>query len=86
MFKNILYVGDVDCEIALDEAANINTDIMNMPIVIEDHVWVGMNVMILKGVTIGEGAIIAAGSVVIKDIPENCIAGGNPCRVIKTID
>lgn len=54
------------------------------PIVIENHVWIGMNVTVLKGVTIGEGAIVAAGSVVNKDVPPHCLVGGVPARVIKT--
>ena len=54
------------------------------PIVIGDHVWMGMNVTVLKGVTIGEGAIVAAGSVVNKDVPPHCLVGGVPARVIKT--
>lgn len=55
----------------------------SMPIVIEDHVWIGAKVMILKGVTIGSGAVIAAGSVVTKDVPPNCVAAGNPAKVVK---
>jgi len=55
------------------------------PIVIGDYVFIGARCMILKGVTIGEKTIIAAGSVVVRDIPANCIAGGNPCKVIKHI-
>lgn len=54
------------------------------PIIIQDNVWIGMNVTILKGVTIGEGSVIAAGSIVNKSIPERCLAGGVPCKVIKT--
>ncbi len=53
------------------------------PIIIEDHVLVGTRCIILKGVRIGFGSVIAAGSIVTKDIPPNCIAGGNPCKVIK---
>jgi len=53
------------------------------PIVIEDDVWIGARCQILKGVHIGARSIIAAGSVVTKDIPADCIAGGNPCKVIK---
>ena len=53
-------------------------------IVIEDNVWLGDRVIILGGVTIGEGAIIQAGSVVVKDVPKYSIAGGHPARVFKT--
>ena len=53
------------------------------PILINDNVWIGINSIILKGVTIGEGAIIAAGSVVTKDIPAHVLAGGVPARIIK---
>lgn len=55
------------------------------PIEIQDYVWLGMNVTVLKGVTIGEHSIIGANSVVTKDIPANCIAVGNPCKVIKQL-
>ncbi len=54
------------------------------PIVIEDNVWIGSNVRICKGVTIGKGAVIAACSVVTKDVPENSIAAGNPAKIVKT--
>ncbi|WP_128080570.1 acyltransferase [Salinivibrio socompensis] len=50
-------------------------------IVIEDQVWLGSRVIVLGGVTIGEGAIIQAGSVVVNDIPKYAIAGGHPCKV-----
>lgn len=56
------------------------------PIVIEDHVLIGTRCIILKGVTIGAHSVIAAGSVVTKSIPADCIAGGNPARVIKKIE
>ena len=55
------------------------------PVVIEDDVFIGARCVVNKGVRIGKKAIIAAGSVVVKDIPANCISGGNPCRVIKQI-
>ena len=54
-------------------------------IIIEDKVWLGANVTILPGVTIGDNVTIGAGSVVTKDIPSNSIAVGNPCKVIKTL-
>lgn len=66
-----------------------NRDVNNAktaPIVIGDLVFVGARSMILKGVTIGEKSIIAAGSVVVNDIPANCIAGGNPAKVIKMLE
>lgn len=53
------------------------------PVVIEDDVWIGCNVSVLPGVTIGEGAVIAAGSVVTKDIPAFTVAAGVPAKVIK---
>lgn len=55
------------------------------PIEIGDDVWIGARCQILKGVHIGARSIIAAGSVVTKDVPADVIAGGDPCRVIKTL-
>ncbi len=55
------------------------------PIVIGDNVWIGMNCLILKGVTIGDNSIIGAGSIVTNNIPNNVIAGGNPAIVIKNL-
>ena len=63
-----------------------DTDYSNVgkaPIIIKDKAWVGFNSIIMKGVTIGEGAVIAAGSVVTKDVPDYTVVGGNPARVIK---
>lgn len=56
------------------------------PVVIKDGVWIGAKTVILPGVTIGENAVIGAGSVVNKDIPANCVAVGNPCRVIRRLE
>lgn len=56
-----------------------------LPIVIGDNCWLGGDVTILPGVTIGNNTIIGAGSVVTKDIPSNVVAVGNPCRVIREI-
>jgi acetyltransferase-like isoleucine patch superfamily enzyme len=53
------------------------------PVVIKDNVFIGMNAVILKGVTIGSNVIIGAGSVISKDIPDNQMWGGNPARFIK---
>lgn len=56
------------------------------PVTIGDYAWIGMGSIILKGVQIGKGSIIGAGSVVAENIPENCVACGNPARVIKYMD
>ena len=53
------------------------------PVNIGDNVWIGGSVTILPGVTIGSNVTIGAGSVVVKDIPDGCVAVGNPCRVVK---
>ena len=53
------------------------------PVTIGDNVWIGGSVTILPGVTIGSNVTIGAGSVVVKDIPDGCVAVGNPCRVVK---
>lgn len=55
------------------------------PITIEDNVWIGAQVCILPGVTVGEGCVIGAGSVVTKDIPAHTLAVGNPCRVVREL-
>ncbi|MNE70842.1 Maltose O-acetyltransferase [compost metagenome] len=55
------------------------------PIHIKKNAWIGANATILQGVTIGENAIVAAGSVVSKDVPDNTIVGGIPAKFLKTI-
>lgn len=57
--------------------------VISAPIVIEDHVWIGLNVTILKGVRVGSGSVIAAGAVVTSDVPSNSLVGGVPAKVIK---
>ncbi len=56
-----------------------------IPVTIGDNVWIGGNVVICPGVTIGSNCVIGAGSVVTRDIPEWSVAAGNPCRVIRTV-
>jgi acetyltransferase-like isoleucine patch superfamily enzyme len=56
------------------------------PIVIERGVWIAAGVTIIGGVTVGENAVVAAGSVVTKDVPANTLVGGNPARVIRSIE
>ncbi len=80
-----------DCQIAWDVVI-MDSDLHpvpgkgkeDLPVVIEDRVWIGCRSIILKGVRIGRGAIIAAGSVVTKDVPPFSIAAGVPARVIRT--
>jgi len=54
------------------------------PITIGNHVWIGLNATILKGVSIGDGAVIAAGAVVTRDVPANALVGGVPARIIRS--
>jgi acetyltransferase-like isoleucine patch superfamily enzyme len=61
----------------------IEQDYLDGDIIIEDDVWIGAGSIILAGVHIGKGAVIAANSVVNKDVPENVIAGGVPARILK---
>lgn len=56
-----------------------------LPITVGDNVWIGGHVVINPGVRIGDNVVIGSGSVVTKDIPGNCIAVGNPCRVLREI-
>lgn len=60
--------------------------VISKDIIIKDNVWIGNKVTILAGVTIGEGAIIQAGSVVVKNIPKYGIAGGHPAKIFKYRD
>ncbi len=53
------------------------------PVIISDNVWIGMNAVILKGVTIGENSVVAAGAVVTKSVPADCVVGGNPATIVK---
>ena len=68
-------------DVLIDEANK-----KDMPVVIGEDAFIGMNVIILKGVEIGDRAIIGAGSVVTKSIPADCIAAGNPAKIIKRIE
>ena len=59
--------------------------LLTKPIVVKRNAWLGANVTVLAGVTIGENAIVAAGSVVTKDVPDNMVVAGSPARVIREI-
>ena len=69
------------CEIHIGD----NVMIYAKPITIKDNCWLASNVVVCGGVTIGEGCVIGAGSVVTRDIPPYSLAAGNPCRVIRKI-
>lgn len=56
------------------------------PVVIRDNAWIGGGCIILPGVTVGENSVVGAGSVVTRDVPDNCVAAGNPCRVLRSLD
>lgn len=67
-----------------DDRIYKNWNVVNRkPVVIKNKAWIGFNAIILKGVTIGEGAIVAAGSVVTKDVPDYAVVAGNPARIVK---
>lgn len=69
----------------LDAAERNTGDEWALPVTIGDSVWIGGSATILPGVTIGDNVVIGAGSVVTRDIPSNCVAAGNPARVIKQL-
>lgn len=56
---------------------------MTLPISIGDHVWIGARSTILKGVSIGDGAVVAAGSLVTRDVPPGALVGGSPARMVR---
>ena len=68
------------------ETIPYGSDYILKTVVIEDNVWFGSNVLVTGNVNIGEGSIIAAGSVVVQDIPKYSIVGGNPAKFIKYRD
>ncbi len=97
---NLIQFGDHvlvggDCLFIDNDAHNIDAierrlpelskNVKSAPIIIGDEVFIGARCTILKGVTIGARSVIGAGSVVTQDIPADCIAAGNPCRVIRKI-
>lgn len=70
---------------SIDPAQRAEGISTSKPITLEKDVWIGANAVICGGVTIGEGSVIGAGSVVTKDIPPMVVAAGNPCRVIRSV-
>ena len=68
------------------EAPATRHSLLTKPIVVKRNAWLGANVTVLAGVTIGENAIVAAGSVVTKDVPDNMVVAGTPARAIREIN
>lgn len=64
---------------------DLHQQISEAPVIIHDDVWIGCNSIILKGVEIGEGSIIGAGSVVTKNVPPNTMVAGNPAKIVKQL-
>ena len=60
-------------------------DVLISPTIIEEDVWIGVNAIILKGITIGKGAIVAAGAVVTKNVPSYTLVAGNPAKIVKKL-
>ncbi len=69
-----------------DESPHNRQTIHPAPIKVGNNVWIGSNAIILPGVTINDGSIIGAGSVVTKDVPANCIVAGNPAKILRYIN
>ena len=85
---NDCLIGDsvsiTDCDFhELDPKTRRRSQGVSKEVVIENNVWLGSGVSVLKGVSIGENSVIGARSVVVKSIPANCIAAGNPARMIR---
>lgn len=83
IFAANIYVTDCDWHGMYDRVYSKGE---HAPVVLRDNVWIGENAIVCKGVTIGENSVIGAGSVVVKDIPDNRVAAGNPARVIRELD
>jgi acetyltransferase-like isoleucine patch superfamily enzyme len=82
MLASRVYITDADWHDVYDRLAMGPT----APVAIGDNVWLGDGAIVRKGVTIGANSIIGAGAVVVRDIPPNTVAAGNPARVVKTLD
>jgi acetyltransferase-like isoleucine patch superfamily enzyme len=83
MFAAGAYVTDADWHDVYDRTKTIGA---TSPVVLEDNVWIGDGATVCKGVTIGKNSVIGAGAVVVKDVPANVIAAGNPAQVVKELD
>ena len=86
---NNVFIAPNVCIITEEHAMDVEQRLQGLeythPVTIGDNVWICAGAIVLPGVTIGEGSIIGAGSIVTKDIPANSLAVGNPCKVIRTV-
>lgn len=86
---NNVFIAPNVCIITEEHAMDVEQRIQGLeythPVTIGDNVWICAGALVLPGVTIGEGSVIGAGSVVTKDIPAHCLAVGNPCKVIQKL-
>lgn len=82
MLANGVYITDADWHGIYDRVSFGRA----APVHLKKNVWVGDSAMVCKGVTIGENSIIGAGAIVVDSIPDNCIAAGNPAKVVKQLD
>jgi len=76
----------ITTEHKIQDSARRAGPVYGCPILVKDGAWIGANSTILPGITIGKGAIIGAGAVVTKDVPNNVIVGGVPAKIIKALD
>ena len=83
MMANGSYITDSDWHGLYDR---IDRDERITPVVIGDNVWIGDHAKVLKGVTIGENSVVAAGAIVTRDVPANVVVAGNPARIVKELD
>lgn len=88
MFGANVTIADTDFHAIAPENRRFNkngADIASTPVVIGDNVFLGTGVIVLKGVAVGDNSVVGSGSLVVKSIPGNCIAAGNPARMIREI-
>ena len=78
-------ISDSDAHPLRYEDRSDDSKIQSAPIIIEDNCFIGARSLILKGVTIGSGSVVGAGSVVVRDVPSCVIVAGNPARVIRPV-
>lgn len=83
MLANGVYVTDSDWHGIYDRAQPVG---LTAPVVIGENAWIGDHAIVCKGVTVGKNSIVGAGAVVSRSIPDNCVAAGNPAKVVKHLD